>query len=317
MTQWRSETTTVRNKLVSRVEAVGGACELHHLSRHPWRSRHAVQLPLGLSLHGGDQVGGERVPRDSSTAKARVLAELAAWTSGWPAVIERSNVSSPTLYVPGRHQVIGSQYLIDHQRCMLVADPGLGKTGMTLQALDLLKLCGSNFFPALVLAPKRVADVVWTGERDKWLNFQDLSMVKVLGEREQRLHSLRQSVADIYVCNYENVEWLTSQWSQEKWPFKTVIADESSKLKGFRIQKGRKRAHALSNIAQFTGRWWNLTGTPAPNGLQDLWGQMYFVDFGERLKRSYTPTSRRSLWRTRTRSGFARSTGARRLSTIW
>ena len=170
---------------------------------------------------------------------------------------------------------------------MLVADPGLGKTGMTLQALDLLKLCGSNFFPALVLAPKRVADVVWTGERDKWLNFKDLSMIKVLGEREQRLHSLKQSVADIYVCNYENVEWLTSQWSQEKWPFKTVIADESSKLKGFRIQKGRKRAHALSNIAQFTGRWWNLTGTPAPNGLQDLWGQMYFVDFGERLKRSY------------------------------
>lgn len=171
---------------------------------------------------------------------------------------------------------------------MLVADPGLGKTGTTLMALDLLKLVGSNFFPALVLAPKRVAEVVWTGERDKWQTFKDLSIIKVLGEREQRLHSLRRSVADLYVCNYENVEWLTSQWSQEKWPFKIVIADESSRLKGFRIQKGRKRAAALSNIAQYTGRWWNLTGTPAPTGLQDLWGQMWFVDFGERLKRSYT-----------------------------
>lgn len=171
---------------------------------------------------------------------------------------------------------------------MLVADPGLGKTGMTLQALGLLRLIGSNFFPALVLAPKRVADVVWDGERNKWSSFQDLSVVKVVGEREARLAALRRSIADLYVCNYENVEWLVNCWPQEKWPFKIVIADESSRLKGFRLHKGRKRAAALSNIAQFTGRWWNLTGTPSPNGLQDLWGQMYFVDFGERLKRTYT-----------------------------
>lgn len=201
---------------------------------------------------------------------------------------ERSPGLLTTRYVPGRHQVIGSQYLVDHPRCMLVADPGLGKTAMSLAALDLLKLVGSNFFPALVFAPKRVADVVWTGERDKWSSFQDLSMIKVMGERDLRIASLKRSVADIYICNYDLAEWLTDQWPQEKWPFKTVIADESSRLKGFRLSKGRKRAAALSNIAQFTGRWWNLTGTPAPNGLQDLWGQMYFVDFGARLKRSYT-----------------------------
>lgn len=170
---------------------------------------------------------------------------------------------------------------------MLIADPGLGKTGTTLMALDLLKMVGSNFFPALVLAPKRVCDVVWTGERDKWSSFKDLSIIKVLGEREQRLEQLRKSVADIYLCNYENAEWLTSMWPQEKWPFKIVAADESSKLKSFRLQKGGKRAAALSNIARFTGRWWNLTGTPAPDGLWDLWGQMWFVDFGQRLKHSY------------------------------
>jgi SNF2-related domain len=171
---------------------------------------------------------------------------------------------------------------------MLVADPGLGKTGTTLMALDLLKLTGSKFFPALVLAPKRVADVVWTGERDKWSTFNDLSMVKVMGESDQRSSALRRAVSDIYLSNYEQVEWLTSQWPSSKWPFKIVIADESSRLKSFRLNKGGKRAAALSTIARYTGRWWNLTGTPSPKGLQDLWGQMWFVDFGERLKRSYT-----------------------------
>lgn len=171
---------------------------------------------------------------------------------------------------------------------MLIADPGLGKTGTTLLALDLLKMIGSNFFPALVLAPKRVCDVVWTGERDKWSSFNDLRIIKVLGDQDSRRHALRQSVADIYLCNYENAEWLTSNWSQEKWPFRIVAADESSRLKSFRLSKGGKRAAALSNIARFTGRWWNLAGTPAPDGLWDLWGQYWFLDFGERLKHSYT-----------------------------
>lgn len=174
---------------------------------------------------------------------------------------------------------------------MLVADPGLGKTSTTLLALEILRLLGSNFFPALVFAPKRVADVVWTGERDKWDAFQDLSMIKVMGEREIRLDALRRSMADIYVVNYDLAPWITSIWPQERWPFKIVVADESSRLKGFRLEKGRVRAQALSNIARFTERWWNLTGTPTPNGLQDLWGQMWFIDFGERLKHSYTAFS--------------------------
>jgi len=174
---------------------------------------------------------------------------------------------------------------------MLVADPGLGKTGTSLLALDMLKLVGSNFFPALVLAPKRVADVVWSGEKDKWASFQHLKVVQIAGTEEERLGILRRPVADLYVCNYELVPWLVAQWPQERWPFRIVIADECSRLKGFRLNKGTVRSSALADIAQFTGRWWNLTGTPAPNGLQDLWGQMYFIDFGERLKRSYTAFS--------------------------
>jgi hypothetical protein len=183
---------------------------------------------------------------------------------------------------------IATKFLIDNPRAMLVADPGLGKTSMTLSALDLLKMGGSSYFPALVLAPKRVADVVWTGERDKFDAFQGMSIVKVMGERDQRVAALRKSIADIYVINYDNIPWLVQQFGGDKWPFKIVAADESSKLKGHRMNKGGVRANALSQIARFTGRWWNLTGTPCPNGLQDLWGQMWFVDFGERLKRTYS-----------------------------
>ncbi len=171
---------------------------------------------------------------------------------------------------------------------MLVADPGLGKTGTSLLALDMLKLVGSSWFPALVLAPKRVADVVWSGEKDKWSSFQHLNVCQITGTLNERLEILRKPTADIYIINYELVPWLVTLWPQERWPFKIVIADECSRLKGFRLNKGTVRATALADIAQFTGRWWNLTGTPAPNGLQDLWGQMYFIDFGERLKRSYT-----------------------------
>ena len=179
-------------------------------------------------------------------------------------------------------------FLVSRARAMLVADPGLGKTGTSLLGLDMLKLVGSNFFPALVLAPKRVADVVWSGEKDKWASFQHLNVVQITGTLQERLDILRRPTADIYVINYELVPWLVMLWPQERWPFRIVIADECSRLKGFRLNKGTVRASALSDIAQFTGRWWNLTGTPAPNGLQDLWGQMYFIDFGERLKRNYT-----------------------------
>jgi hypothetical protein len=191
-------------------------------------------------------------------------------------------------FTPREYQRLGTQFLIDHKRGMLVADPGLGKTSMTFSALDLLQLAGSNYFPALILAPKRVADVVWTGERDKWDAFQHMSVRKIMGAAVERSLALADPVADVYVINYENVPWLVEQFKGKPWPFKTVIADESSKLKSFRLNKGGVRAGALAKIAKHTERWWNLTGTPCPNGLQDLWAQIWFIDYGERLGRTYT-----------------------------
>jgi SNF2 family DNA or RNA helicase len=113
-------------------------------------------------------------------------------------------------------------------------------------------------------------------------------MIQVLGDPKAREAALREPVADVYICTYDLAPWLVEQWTQERWPFKTVIADESSRLKSFRLHQGGKRTQALSNIAKVTGRWINLTGTPMPNGPIDLWGSQWFIDFGEALKRSFT-----------------------------
>lgn len=198
------------------------------------------------------------------------------------------SMSSLPQFKPHEHQRIGLEFILNHPRCTLVADPGLGKTGTALMLVDLLKLVGSSFLPALILAPKRVAEVVWTGERDRWSTFKDISMIKVLGDRKEREAALREPVADVYICTYDLIPWLVEQWPQSKWPFKMVIADESSRLKSFRLNQGGKRASALASVAHYTGRWINLTGTPMPNGAIDLWGSQWYVDFGAALKRSFS-----------------------------
>jgi SNF2 family DNA or RNA helicase len=93
--------------------------------------------------------------------------------------------------------------------------------------------------------------------------------------------------ADIYTTNYENIPWLVEFWGKN-WPYRAVVADESTRLKGFRLSHGGKRTAALSKVAKSTYRWLNLTGTPLPNGPVDLWGQMWFVDYGYRLGRTFT-----------------------------
>ena len=193
------------------------------------------------------------------------------------------------VFVPRPYQLLAQDFLLKTPRAMLAAPPGLGKTSTVYAVLDILKMCGSNFFPALVIAPKQVAKAVWTGEAKKWDRFEGMVVRSITGTREQRLDAMRAApVADVYTVNYENLEWLIKTLGG-KWPFKTVIADESTRLKSFRLdhKKGR-RSTALSFIVRHTGRWINLSGTPMPNGYQDLWGQFWFVDQGQRLGRTYT-----------------------------
>ncbi|VEN62519.1 unnamed protein product [Callosobruchus maculatus] len=99
--------------------------------------------------------------------------------------------------------------------------------------------------------------------------------------------ALENSNASVFTINYDNLVWLVEELGG-RWPFGTVIPDESTRLKSFRLRGGGKRAAALGKVAhKHVRRWMNLTGTPAPNGLVDLWGQVWFVDQGQRLGRTY------------------------------
>lgn len=182
-------------------------------------------------------------------------------------------------------------HIINHKRCNLWADMGSGKTSATLTAFSILQLAGSNFFPALVLAPKRVARDVWPAEREKFDSLDNMRVAPVVGDTATRIRALQRDVP-IYSINYENIPWLVEYFGS-KWPFKGVIADESTKLKNYRSRQGGKRAAALATVAAKTNRWVNLTGTPSPNGLKDLWGQAWFLDFGERLGKTYTAFKQR------------------------
>lgn len=185
---------------------------------------------------------------------------------------------------PWQKPIIG--HVLEHRRCNIWADMGSGKTSGVLTALDILLMAGSNFFPTLVLAPLRVARDVWPDEQTKWDHLSDMRISAIIGPAEKRLRAMH-APADVYTMNYENIEWLVKQWG-DKWPYKTVIADESTKLKGFRLRAGTVRSAALASVTRKTHRWVNLTGTPAPNGLKDLWGQAWFLDYGQRLGKSWT-----------------------------
>jgi hypothetical protein len=182
-------------------------------------------------------------------------------------------------------QDVGYDFVMDNHRVAVWAKPGMGKTGIVYKVLDMLKLAGSKFFPALVIAPKAVCESVWPAEQAKWRQFRDLRVVQILGTAAQRRDALV-TPADIYVINFDNVQWLVT-YLGAKWPFKIVIVDEATKLKGYRTKQGGMRARALAQVAKSTGRFIELTGTPSPNGLKDLWGQIWFLDFGHRLGTSY------------------------------
>lgn len=183
---------------------------------------------------------------------------------------------------PYQRQMIDA--IIQNPRVGIWAGMGLGKTSATLAAIDSLKLLEP--VKPLVLAPLRVAQSTWPDEIAKWSSFHHLKVSAIVGKEKQRLAALN-APADIYTTNYDNLQWLCETLGNA-WPFDMVIADESTKLKGFRIGQGGKRARALGKVAwSKVKRFVQLTGTPSPNGLIDLWGQMWFLDRGERLGRSF------------------------------
>jgi SNF2 family DNA or RNA helicase len=195
------------------------------------------------------------------------------------------------------------QHITDHAlalpRCAVWAGMGLGKTISTYNTLDALFLSGEDA-PALVIAPLRVARTTWPEEARKWRHLRHIDVMPVVGSEAERRMALKHD-ASVYTINYDNLVWLIEHYG-ERWPFRTVICDESTRLKGLRLSfrthrktgkkyiagQGTKRAGALGRIAHTKiKRFVELTGTPSPNGLADLWGQLWFIDGGERLGRTF------------------------------
>lgn len=164
----------------------------------------------------------------------------------------------------------------------LFLDMGLGKTVTTLTAIRELKYNRFAVRRVLVIAPKKVAEGTWTREKDKWDHTRILRVSPVLGSQAKRIRALN-TPADLYIINRENVCWLVDYY-RNSWPFDMVVVDESSSFKSH----SAKRFKALAGVSGKIARMVELTGTPSPNGLEDLWSQVYLLDGGERLGKRYT-----------------------------
>lgn len=194
----------------------------------------------------------------------------------------------PRPFTPHPYQLLIRDHQLDLPRAGVWAGMGTGKTASTLSAIDLLQLAGVERRPALVLAPLRVALNTWPDEAAKWQQLASMEVRPIVGTAARRKDVLRDDNASLFTINYDNLPWLI-ETLDGRWPFGLVVADESTRLKSFRLGGGGgKRAKAIARIAHAAAsRWVNLTGTPSPNGLADLWGQTWFLDRGERLGRTY------------------------------
>lgn len=185
-------------------------------------------------------------------------------------------------FKPHRYQEYCVSRILDTPRLGLFLGMGMGKTVIVLTAAAELKFSRFAVRKVLVIAPKKVAEGTWTREKDKWDHTRALRVSPVLGTLAKRVRALN-APADVYVINRENVCWLVDYY-RNAWPFDMVVIDESSSFKSH----SAKRFKALAAVSPKISRLVELTGTPSPNGLQDLWSQVYLLDGGERLGKRFT-----------------------------
>lgn len=177
------------------------------------------------------------------------------------------------------YQKTATQWIIDKPRCGLFLDMGLGKTVSTLTAIQQL-IDDCDIERVLVVAPKKVAETTWSTEADKWEHLRGLRVVKVLGTEKQRCLALAEK-ADVYVTGRDNFVWLCGKYGG-RLPFDALVIDELTSFKSSKSERFKAMRVAAPSVKRVIG----LTGTPAPNGLIDLWAQMYCIDQGERLGKS-------------------------------
>lgn len=232
------------------------------------------------------------------------------------------------VWLPRDYQQSLRDFALDHPRCQWWAGTGTGKTSAGLY-LWLQRWMFGETKHLLVITTKRIATMVWPREIRRWENFERLTCAVAVGTPDQRLDALRQR-AHVTCINVDNLPWLMEVAGNE-WYWDTVYNDESTKLKGlrialvkhhktgrefYRIGGGSKRAGAVAGQREPSDgsvragavaltmhtkvrSLINMTGTPSPNGLIDLWGQMWFVDAGQRLGRSFTAFQQRWFYQHR------------------
>ena len=186
------------------------------------------------------------------------------------------------IYKPYHYQAYATQWIIDKEKSALFLEMGMGKSVSTLTAILELMYDYFDVAKVLVIAPLRVASTTWEEEVEKWDHLKDLRISKMLGSEKDRNTALYKK-ADIYIINRENVTWLVERLGSD-WPFDMVVIDELSSFKSPKAQ----RFKSLKKVRPFIKRMVGLTGTPAPNGLIDLWPQIYLLDGGERLGKTVT-----------------------------
>ena len=182
-------------------------------------------------------------------------------------------------FIPHKYQGTAYNRILETKRIGLLMEMGLGKTVITLTAINELMYNRFEISRVLVIAPKRVAEDTWGRESEKWDHLNHLKISKMLGTQQQREAGM-EADADIYVINRENVKWLVDCCRKKRhWPYDMVVIDELSSFKSNQSQ----RFKALKTVMPLVKRVVGLTGTPTPNGYMDLWAEMYLLDAGQRL----------------------------------
>lgn len=185
------------------------------------------------------------------------------------------------IFKPWNYQRYAINHILEHEASGLFLDMGLGKTVTTLTAISDLLLLG-DIKKVLVIAPKRVAEDTWVTEVNKWDHLKNLRVSKIIGTAKQRIIAINKE-ADVYIISRDNVKWLVDN-TFNSWKWDMCVIDELSSFKSSKSQRFR----ALRKVRAYFKKVVGLTGTPTPNGLTDLWPQLYLLDGGQRLGRTIT-----------------------------
>ncbi len=185
-------------------------------------------------------------------------------------------------YNPHNYQSYATEFIENHNESAILLSMGLGKTVITLTAINDLLFDSFDVSKVLIIAPLRVAKTTWKDEIEKWEHLKNLKYSIVVGTEMERIAALK-AKADIYIINRENVQWLVEE-SGQKFTFDMVVVDELSSFKNGKS----KRFQSLMKVRPLAKRIVGLTGTPASNGLMDLWSEYKLLDYGKRLGRFIT-----------------------------